>query len=94
MDSLVKYTDRSQLRVNYLHTLDDVTSKLLLNSTNILERILNPTEDSEQPSANIQLKAIDSVLKLRKQMLDEERFLAENNKSDEGGIDFSEVEDE
>ena len=100
MSSLVEYTKRSNLQLNNTAEMDVLTSKLLLKSGNIIEEILLADTETSTVSKGMQLKAIDSLLKMRKQIKDEEqaaiKFILENgsDKDKEGGVDWGDVENE
>lgn len=81
--------------------MDVLTSKLLLKSGNIIEEILLADTNTTTVSKGMQLKAIDSLLKMRKQIKDEEqaaiKFILENSEDkdkEKDNIDWGEVEDE
>lgn len=86
--------------MNNTAEMDVLTSKLLLRSSNIIEEILLADTNTTTVSKGMQLKAIDSLLKMRKQIKDEEQVLVkhllENEAQNEKGkdnIDWGEVED-
>lgn len=80
--------------------MDVLTSKLLLKSGSIIEEILLDDGEDNKITMNMKLKAMDSLLRMRKQIKDEEqaaiKFILENStdNSDKGGVDWGDIENE
>lgn len=93
MNSLIEYNKRAESQITSIMALDDIVGDVISQSAKILKDILSDNGDD----VRLKLRAIDTSIKLRKQLKDEQHFnikMAMMSTREEEGIDFSDIEED